>query len=351
MKLSSKIGDPRLVAVLAVAVVGLLGLAVWLWLSGRPPGDDSAEAGFARDMIVHHAQAVQMAEIVRDKTESEEIRTLATDMVLTQQAQIGMTQGWLDVWGLSTTGTELPMVWMGHPTEGLMPGMATPEEINSLSELPPERADVLFLRLMITHHKASIPMSEAILQRTDRPEVRQLAEAIERSQWAEIGVMEDLLGDLVGDSAEVELQPANGSGTRGRATLTQIDGGVKVTLEVSGLPNPGTTYLAYIHLGSCAGDEDGGHEHGEGGHHEQEGSDHVGSHGGHMETGATMAKIEYPMSPVESDAEAEGSSTTVLRSVTLEGLLSAEPMKYVNVHAPGSGTPPPLACADLSEAK
>src|SRR5919199_3686100 len=38
------------------------------------PADSSAEAGFARDMVVHHAQAVQMAEIVRDRTESEEIR-------------------------------------------------------------------------------------------------------------------------------------------------------------------------------------------------------------------------------------------------------------------------------------
>jgi hypothetical protein len=47
--------DPRLVAVLAGAFVVMFGLAVWLYLSGRPPGDGSAEAGFARDMMVHHA--------------------------------------------------------------------------------------------------------------------------------------------------------------------------------------------------------------------------------------------------------------------------------------------------------
>ena len=56
----------------------------------RPPGDDSAEAGFARDMIVHHAQAVQMAEIVRDKTQSDDMGLLATDIAPTQQAQIGI---------------------------------------------------------------------------------------------------------------------------------------------------------------------------------------------------------------------------------------------------------------------
>ena len=35
--------------------------------SGRPPGDTSLEAGFARDMMVHHDQAVTMAMMIRDK--------------------------------------------------------------------------------------------------------------------------------------------------------------------------------------------------------------------------------------------------------------------------------------------
>jgi uncharacterized protein (DUF305 family) len=346
-----KAGDPRLVAALAAAAAALFGLALWQYLSQRPPGDDSAEAGFARDMMVHHAQAVQMAEIVHEKTKDEAMRTMAVDIMLTQQAQIGQMQGWLAVWGLPPTGTEPPMAWMGHPTEGLMPGMATPEEINRLSELAPERADVLFLRSMIAHHKAAIPMAEAVLERTDRPEVRQLAEAIEKSQWAEVGVMEEMLSARVGDSAEVELEPANGSGARGSATLSKTDGGVKVTLEVSGLPNPSTTYLAHIHQGSCGEGEDGSHEHGQGGHHDQGAGDHAGSHGGHTETGATMGEIEYPLSPVESDAEGGGSSTTLLRNVGLEGLLSSEPKKYVNVHARGSGKPPSLVCANLNEAK
>ena len=149
----------------------LLGASAGLLFS-RPPGDGSAEAGFARDMMVHHAQAVQMAEIVRDKTKSDDMRLLASDIALTQQAQIGIMQGWLGVWGLSIVGTEPAMAWMGHPMDGPMPGMATPEEINRLGELPPEEADALFLRLMIPHHQAAIPMADAILKRTDRPEVR-----------------------------------------------------------------------------------------------------------------------------------------------------------------------------------
>ena len=46
----------------------------------------------------------------------------------------------------------------------------------------------------------------------------------------------------------------------------------------------------------------------------------------------------------------KGSSTTVVHKVTLDGLLSEAPM-HVNVHEPGSGDPPPVACANLNEAR
>src|ERR671917_181968 len=157
------------------------------------PSDSSPEAGFARDMMVHHAQAVEMAEIVRDKTESEEIRPLAADIALTQQAQIGQMQGWLQVWDLPPTGTEPAMSWMGEPHEGRMPGMASPEEINDLQQASPEEAEVLFLQLMVPHHEAAVPMAQAVLEETDRKEVERLAGSIVASQQAEIELMRGLL--------------------------------------------------------------------------------------------------------------------------------------------------------------
>jgi uncharacterized protein (DUF305 family) len=307
-------------------------------LASVPPGDDSPEAGFARDMIVHHGQAVQMAEIIRDKTQSDAIRLLASDISLTQQGQIGIMQGWLGVWGLPASGSQPAMAWMGHPTEGLMPGMAAPDEIDRLSKLPPERADVLFLRLMIAHHEAAIPMSRAILQRTDEPEVGQLARSIIAAQKAEIENMKAMVDKRVGDSAEVDLEPANGSATKGTATLSEAEGGgVKVVLDVSGLPGSGKMYLAHIHPGTCA-EEEGGQE--------EAGTEEHGH--SHHEHGASE-EIEYPLSPVYADAKGEGTSTTVVHHLSLEGLLSGEPM-HVNVHRPGPGEPPPMTCANLNEA-
>ena len=192
--------------VVAIAVAAAAGAALAsLFSGGAPtdlpaevadigaPSDSSPEAGFARDMMVHHAQAVEMAEIVRDKTGSEEIRTLAADIALTQQAQIGQMQGWLQVWDLPPTGTEPAMSWMGEPHEGRMPGMASPEEINNLQQAPPEEAEALFLQLMVPHHEAAVPMAQAVLEETDRKEVERLAGSIMASQQAEIELMRGLL--------------------------------------------------------------------------------------------------------------------------------------------------------------
>ena len=196
--------SPLLAAVLAGAVIALFGLSVWLWIAAREPGNDSAEAGFARDMIVHHAQAVEMSEIIRPKTENDRIRTLATDITLTQQAQIGQMQGWLNLWDLPIAGTEPAMTWMGMSTESRMPGMASQEEINRLRDLPPEEADRLFLQLMIPHHEAAIPMSNAVLERTGNPTVERLANAVVSSQEAEISIMQEMLRDMGADPPEEE---------------------------------------------------------------------------------------------------------------------------------------------------
>jgi uncharacterized protein (DUF305 family) len=180
----------------AVVVVGLVVLliAFLLWQTAhRAPGDDSLEAGFARDMIVHHDQAVVMALLIRDRTTDPRVKTLATDILLTQENQIGQMLGWLNVWGLSATGVEPAMAWMGHPTTGLMPGMATPEELKSLEGLSGDSADQLFLQLMIHHHQGAIPMAQEALARSGNTPVRDLAQAILAAQQAEIVTMEELL--------------------------------------------------------------------------------------------------------------------------------------------------------------
>ena len=188
---SRRLKELPVLLALAVIVAGVASLV--LLLVPRSPGEGSPEAGFARDMAIHHAQAVRMAETVRMRTEDPAIRVLATDVVLTQQAEIGQMRGWLEVWGLSSGGSE-PMAWMGHSQgTGPMPGMASPEDLARLNQASPEEADEQFLRLMIPHHQAAVVMAEAVLERSDRPEVVRFAQKTALEQQGEIRGMQALL--------------------------------------------------------------------------------------------------------------------------------------------------------------
>lgn len=178
-------GLATLAIVLAI-VAGALGYLLW---QEQTPGDDSAEAGFLRDMQVHHTQAVEMAMIIRDRTDDDLLKAMATDIAFTQTNEMGMMQSVLNVWGLNPTGSEPAMTWMGHPTTGLMAGMATPEQVNLLRTLPVDEAEVLFLQLMNRHHIAGVEMAQAIIDRSDNADIEQLASAMIRTQNAEIAIM------------------------------------------------------------------------------------------------------------------------------------------------------------------
>lgn len=156
------------------------------------PGNASADVGFARDMMTHHAQAVDMATLVRDRTDDPEMRQLALDIMLTQQAQIGQMQGWLTLWGYPIASTDPAMSWMGMPAMGLMPGMATPEQLNQLRGLKGNEADGLFLQLMIAHHRGGVTMAEAAIKQAKEPAVRALAQSIMDAQTSEIALMQTL---------------------------------------------------------------------------------------------------------------------------------------------------------------
>lgn len=202
-------------AMAALFTAGLLGYG----LAGRNahPGETSPEAGFARDMQTHHGQAVQMALTIRDKTTDPTLRTVAYDIITSQQQQSGQMFGWLTLWDLPQTGSEPAMAWMssaGHEMNGMgptgtsatsgtnstsptgsasMPGMASPADLKRLDAASGVTAERLFLQLMIAHHRGGVQMSQAVLERTNRPEVVALAQAIKSAQAAEIEQMEALL--------------------------------------------------------------------------------------------------------------------------------------------------------------
>ncbi|MFJ8729800.1 DUF305 domain-containing protein [Streptomyces bauhiniae] len=189
-------------AVLAVLGAGAAGYAVAgdrPSASVRVPGAESADAGFARDMAVHHQQAVEMSYLVRDRTGDEEVRRLAYDIAQTQANQRGMLLGWLDLWGLPKVSAEPPMTWMGMgdmpagQDGALMPGMATNSDLRKLSSLKGRAAEVFYLQLMTEHHKGGVHMAEGCAARCAAGPEQRLARGMADAQRSEIRLMADML--------------------------------------------------------------------------------------------------------------------------------------------------------------
>ncbi|MGW5254347.1 DUF305 domain-containing protein [Streptomyces sp. NPDC004012] len=165
----------------------------------KVPTADSADAGFARDMAVHHQQAVEMSYIVRDRTNDEAVRRLAYDIAQTQANQRGMLLGWLDLWGLPKVSADPPMTWMGMgdmasgKDGALMPGMATNTELRKLNTLRGKQAEILYLQLMTGHHKGGIHMAEGCVAKCSVSVEKRLAQGMVDAQQSEIGLMATML--------------------------------------------------------------------------------------------------------------------------------------------------------------
>lgn len=194
---------------LAGTVVGLFALLSAFLLGqveagSRIPDATSADAGFLRDMQAHHAQAVEMSMLVRDRTNNPEVRAIAYDITTAQSQQMGVMYGWLQLWGFPQHGE--PMTWM-HENESAahhahdapaeaptdMAGMATPEQMGALAQATGASADRLYLELMIAHHEGGIHMAEAATSTASHPRVTALANQMIESQTVEIETMSQML--------------------------------------------------------------------------------------------------------------------------------------------------------------
>ncbi len=184
---------PAGLAVVAVALAGGLVLGQGMASGGVQRATDAVSLGFVRDMSVHHAQAVRMSEIAHRRSSDPELNYLAFDILSTQQGQIGIMTGWLDLWEQGQTGSGAPMAWMGH--EGPMPGMASGEELAQLDALPVAQMEELWLRLMIRHHRGAVPMADDAAARADDDATASLAASMSAGQQSEIDLMERMLAE------------------------------------------------------------------------------------------------------------------------------------------------------------
>jgi Cu/Zn superoxide dismutase len=125
-------------------------------------------------------------------------------------------------------------------------------------------------------------------------------------------------------SVQLHLTPSRDSGVSGKATLTDVEDGVKVELHMQDLPEAGVKHINHIHGGgTCAEDRAG-----------------------------QTAPVTIPLNTVVANADGTGSATTTIKDVTLDQLLGNDQHRFILLHAKveeGQGVPPGISCADFPQ--
>jgi uncharacterized protein (DUF305 family) len=154
-----------------------------------------ADVKFMQGMIHHHAQALEMADLLATRTQSEDMKKLALRISLSQADEIKMMRRWLEV-----RGQEVPSEHAHHvPGAPMMPGMLAQEEMNRLEAVRGPEFDRLFLEGMIKHHAGALTMVQELFATPGAgqdSEVFAFASDVDADQRMEIDRMGAMLEEL-----------------------------------------------------------------------------------------------------------------------------------------------------------
>lgn len=152
----------------------------------------SADITFTTDMIPHHRQAIQMADLAVAKATNAEVRSLATEIRTAQAPEIEKMSGWLAGWGAPVPGAST------HPgMPGMsMPGMMSAGDMKALSQASGAAFDKMWVAMMIKHHSGAIATAKTELATGRNADAKALAQSIIASQSAEIVQLRKLLPKL-----------------------------------------------------------------------------------------------------------------------------------------------------------
>ena len=203
-----------------------------------------ADVKFMQGMISHHAQALEMTQLLDTRTQRDLMRRLAQRIELSQEDEIAMMQNWLRARDEAVTERDDHHAADTEP----MPGMLTPEEMNRLQQAQAGEFDLLFLEFMIKHHRGALTMVETLLSQRGTAQDSQLfafTSDITSDQSMEIDRMDIMLSEL---SPDPRVNLKAGLNDAGEAALN-------MTL-VATLGKPEGFYDPYAPMGLPAPRED-----------------------------------------------------------------------------------------------
>ncbi len=182
---------------LAAAVIGVLavvGITLGVSQSGTSSKHNAADVTFARDMIPHHRQAVEMAGYVATRSTNPQVKALAQQIEGAQSPEINRMTGWLAAWGQPVTAGSGMTMGMGMGSS--MHGMMSDSDMSMLQTLVGPAFDKMWLSMMTEHHTGAIDMAKVELAQGRYGDAKTLAQSITTSQAAQVTQMHALLQQL-----------------------------------------------------------------------------------------------------------------------------------------------------------
>jgi uncharacterized protein (DUF305 family) len=160
-----------------------------------PPAHTPADARFMQRMIPHHAQALEMTALVKDRSTNVDLNLLAERIDVSQGDEIRQMERWL-----RDRGEEVPAHsgHGGHDTS--MPGMLNTEQMGQLAAARGVQFDRLFLEFMIRHHEGALAMVRELYANGGglEPASDRFAREVNADQTIEITRMREMLATLSG---------------------------------------------------------------------------------------------------------------------------------------------------------
>lgn len=156
---------------------------------------NSADVAFSTDMIPHHAQAVEMADMALAQATNADIKTLATAIKGAQAPEIATMSGWLQGWSkpIPTTGHSMSGMHGGSST-GM--GMMSDDEMTALGKATGAEFDRMWVDMMTRHHRGAIEMAGIELKDGQDAASKALATMIIAAQTKEVATMAALAKSL-----------------------------------------------------------------------------------------------------------------------------------------------------------
>jgi uncharacterized protein (DUF305 family) len=166
---------------------------------GTLPPPSPADLQFMQDMIMHHAQAVEMTALIESHTQNKELRSLGARISRSQSDEIKFMKQWLTGRGAATSRPMSHMHGMDMSNhEMLMPGMLTARQMDALRKAKDDEFDQLFLAGMIQHHNGALLMVKDLFDSAGAGQDAELfnfATDVDSGQRAEIKIMQSMLAE------------------------------------------------------------------------------------------------------------------------------------------------------------